>query len=38
LRNVERARANLEAQTPPDNFVELRGVTIRTVPGNCASK
>ena len=38
LRNVERARANLETQTPPDNFVELRGVTIRTVPGNCASK
>jgi hypothetical protein len=35
LRNVDRARANLEAQTPPDNFVELRGVTIRTVPGSC---
>ena len=38
LRNVERARANLETKTPPDNFVELRGVTLRTVPGNCASK
>ena len=37
LRNVDRARANLETQTPPDNFVELRGVTIRTVPGNCSA-
>ena len=36
--NVDRARATPERATPADDLVEIRGTTIRQVPGECPVK
>lgn len=36
--NVDRAKATPEAGTPADDLVEIRGTTIRQVPGECPAK
>jgi hypothetical protein len=36
--NVDRAKAAPESKTPADDLVELRGIAIRPVAGECAGK
>lgn len=38
FQNVDRATATPEQRTPADDLVELRGTTIRKVPGDCSMK